>query len=274
MLCTIPLKITVVDNQPVGDGLVTNETQPLMQTGLIHMEEFTLFITSSLAKLCNFQERQRTHTLVTILSTALPQVSPSSTLSHHYDRKPRHHTNNGLAEGISGSAGSLYGSNTSLPKNCIYPLSAPETWAMEDYIKEALSFSFICPFTSLSASGFFFVERKDGRLQPCIDYWGLNAITVKHPYPLPGTTSSVTTGVQFDPDTRERWKTASITSQGHYEYLVMPYVLTNAPAVFQSFIANIFRDILNQCIIIYKDNILIYSKTYTAPVSHVHNVSQ
>lgn len=56
---------------------------------------------------------------------------------------------------------------------------------MEAYIEEALASGFIHPSTSPAAAGFFFVEKKDGGLQPCIDYRGLNAITVKYSYPLP-----------------------------------------------------------------------------------------
>lgn len=58
---------------------------------------------------------------------------------------------------------------------------------MDDYIEEALALAagYICPSTSLVAAGFFFVEKKDGGLRPCIPYCGLNAITVRYPYSLP-----------------------------------------------------------------------------------------
>ncbi|KAK3507825.1 hypothetical protein QTP70_001072 [Hemibagrus guttatus] len=56
---------------------------------------------------------------------------------------------------------------------------------MEDYIKGALAAGHIWPSTSLAAAGFFFIEKKDRGLRPCIDYQGLNAITVRYPYPLP-----------------------------------------------------------------------------------------
>ncbi|KAK3567221.1 hypothetical protein QTP86_014214 [Hemibagrus guttatus] len=75
--------------------------------------------------------------------------------------------------------------NAMLPKNRVYPLSLPETKAMEDYIEEALSAGHIHISTSPVAAGFFFVKKKDGGLHPCIDYCGLNAITVCYPYPFP-----------------------------------------------------------------------------------------
>ncbi|KAK3557600.1 hypothetical protein QTP70_030531 [Hemibagrus guttatus] len=77
--------------------------------------------------------------------------------------------------------------NAMPPKNpvYIYPLSLPESKAMDEYIKEALSFGFIWPSTSPAVAGFFFVEKKDGGLRLCIDYRGLNSFTVHYRYPLP-----------------------------------------------------------------------------------------
>lgn len=56
---------------------------------------------------------------------------------------------------------------------------------METYVEEALANGFIRPSTSPAASSFFFVGKKDGGLRPCIDYRGLNSVTVKYRYPLP-----------------------------------------------------------------------------------------
>ncbi|KAK3551983.1 hypothetical protein QTP70_031635 [Hemibagrus guttatus] len=72
-----------------------------------------------------------------------------------------------------------------LPKGRVYPLSIPENKAMEEYISEALQQGFIRPSTSLAASSFFFVAKKDGGLRPCIDYRVLNSQMVKFAYPLP-----------------------------------------------------------------------------------------
>ncbi|XP_063805039.1 uncharacterized protein LOC134983236 [Pseudophryne corroboree] len=71
------------------------------------------------------------------------------------------------------------------PKGRTYPLSVPETKAMSDYIQENLQKGFIRPSSSPAGAGFFFVKKKDGGLRPCIDYRGLNNITVKNSYPLP-----------------------------------------------------------------------------------------
>ncbi|KAI2646319.1 Transposon Tf2-8 polyprotein [Labeo rohita] len=81
--------------------------------------------------------------------------------------------------------------NTSPPRSHVYPLTVPETQAMEEYTEEALSYGFIRPSTSPAASGFFFVEKKDGGLCRCIDYRALNAITVRNHHPLPLIPSSL-----------------------------------------------------------------------------------
>ncbi len=135
---------------------------------------------------------------------------------------------------------------------------------------------FIRASTSPAGAGFFFVEKKDGRLRTCIDYRGLNNVTVKFCYPLPLVPSvlvqlrEATIYTKLDLRSAynlirikegDEWKTAFFTtSRGHCEYQVMPYGLANLPAVFQSFINYIFRDLLNQYVVVYIDDILIYSQ--------------
>ncbi|KAK3527085.1 hypothetical protein QTP86_010840, partial [Hemibagrus guttatus] len=146
--------------------------------------------------------------------------------------------------------------NTSLPKGRIYPLSLPESKAMEDYIETALAAGHIWPSTSPAAAGFFFVCKRDGGLRPCNDYRGLNAITVRYPYPLPLVPAVLEqlrgARVFTKLDLRsaynlvcickgDEWKTVFHTTRGHYEYCVMPFGLTNAPAVFQA-INEVFRE--------------------------------
>ncbi len=141
--------------------------------------------------------------------------------------------------------------NVMPPKSKVYPLSRHESKAMEDYIEEALNLGFIRPSTSPAAAGFFFVEKRDGSLRPCIDYRGLNNVTVKFRYPLPLVPAALEqlreVKIYTKLDLRsaynlirikegDEWKTAFFTTGGHYEYFVMPFGLANAPAVFQSFI--------------------------------------
>uniref|UniRef100_A0A673W8Q5 Gypsy retrotransposon integrase-like protein 1 n=1 Tax=Salmo trutta TaxID=8032 RepID=A0A673W8Q5_SALTR len=177
--------------------------------------------------------------------------------------------------------------NAALPRSHVYPLSQEETAAMETYVTESLGQGYIRPSISPASSSFFFVKKKEGGLRPCIDYRGLNAITVGFSYPLPLIATAVESfhGAKFFTklDLRsaynlvrikkgDEWKTAFSTTSGHYEYLVMPYGLKNAPAVFQSFVDEILRDLHGQGVIVYIDDILIYSATRSAHVSLVRKV--
>ncbi|KAK3548135.1 hypothetical protein QTP70_004874 [Hemibagrus guttatus] len=158
---------------------------------------------------------------------------------------------------------------------------------MEDYIKTALAAGHIRPSTSPAAAGFFFVSKKDGDLRPCIDYRGLNAITVWYPYPLPLVPSALEqlrgARVFTKLDLRsvynllrirkeDEWKTAFHTTRGHYEYCVMPFGLTNTPAVFQALINEVFRDLLGKGVIAYIDDILVYSTSIEEHVRQVREV--
>ncbi len=81
-------------------------------------------------------------------------------------------------------------SGTSPPKGHLYSLSRPEREAMDKYIKESLNAGLIHPSSLPAGAGFFFVKKKDGSLRPCIDYRGLNNITIRNRYPLPQISSA------------------------------------------------------------------------------------
>ncbi|KAK3562970.1 hypothetical protein QTP86_012590 [Hemibagrus guttatus] len=158
---------------------------------------------------------------------------------------------------------------------------------MEEYIETALAAGHIQPSTSPAAAGFFFVGKKDGGLRPCIDYRGLNAITVPYPYPLPLVPAALEQlrGARLFTKLHLRsaynlvrirkgneWKTAFHTTHGQYEYRVMPFGFTNAPAVFQALINGVFQDLLGKGVIAYIDDILVYSKSLEEHVLHVREV--
>ncbi|KAK7929110.1 hypothetical protein WMY93_005505 [Mugilogobius chulae] len=176
-----------------------------------------------------------------------------------------------------------------LPSSRLYNLSRPEYEAMEKYINDSLAAGIIRPSSSPVGAGFFFVGKKDLTLRPCIDYRGLNNITIKNKYPLPLLDSA------FQPlhnatifsklDLRnayhlvrirdgDEWKTAFKTPLGHFEYLVMPFGLTNAPAVFQAMINDVLRDFLNRFVFVYLDDILIFSSSPEEHMVHVRQVLQ
>ena len=176
-----------------------------------------------------------------------------------------------------------------LPTSRLYNLSCPEKEAMELYITDSVAAGIIRPSSSPVGAGFFFFNKKDKSLRPCIDFRGLNNITVKNKYPLPLLTPA------FEPlqgaalftkvDLRnayhlvrirqgDEWKTAFNSPLGHFEYLVMPFGLTNAPAVFQALVNDVLRDFLNRFVFVYLDDILIFSKNQEEHKNHVRQVLQ
>uniref|UniRef100_A0A673BEJ7 Gypsy retrotransposon integrase-like protein 1 n=1 Tax=Sphaeramia orbicularis TaxID=375764 RepID=A0A673BEJ7_9TELE len=127
------------------------------------------------------------------------------------------------------------------------------------------------------------------RGRPCIDYRGLNDITIRKRYPLPLMSSAfeLLHGARIFTklDLRntyhlvrikdgDEWKTAFNTPSGHCEYLVMPFGLTNAPAVFQALVNDVLRYMLNKFVFVYLDDILIFSPDEETHVQHVRQFHQ
>lgn len=138
-------------------------------------------------------------------------------------------------------------------------------------------------------AGFFFVAKKDKTLHPCIDYWGLNEISVKNKYPLPLSllllsfsrvqlssprwiSRTLTILCGSSQGTSGRWP--SIPLLGHFEYVVVPFGLRNAQAVFHALVNDVLRDYINHFVLAYLDDILIFSKNLPDHVSHVRQVLQ
>ena len=170
------------------------------------------------------------------------------------------------------------------PFGPIYGLSEPELKTLKIYIEENLAKGFIRHSKSPAGSPILFVKKKDGTLRLCIDYRGLNRVTVRNRYPLPlipELLDRLRAGRIFSKiDLRgaynlvrikpgDEWKTAFRTRYGHFEYMVMPFGLTNAPAIFQHMMNDIFREYLDQFVVIYLDDILIFSQDYIEHTKHV-----
>jgi hypothetical protein len=132
-----------------------------------------------------------------------------------------------------------------------------------------------------------FVKKKDGLMRMCIDYRELNKVTIKNRYPLPRIDDLLDQlqGVRvfFKVDLRLGYhqvqvkeedipKTAFRTRYGHYEFLVMSFGLTNAPAVFMDTMNRVFHDYLDQFTVVFIDDILIYSKMSEEHNEHLRKV--
>jgi len=176
---------------------------------------------------------------------------------------------------------------TSPPLGTLYSLSPVELSALWTFIDENLNTGFIHPTTSSHTAPVLFVKKKDGSLRLCIDFRGLNKITKKDHYPLPLISdlldSPSRAKIYSKIDLRhayhlvwiapgDEWKTTFRTCYGSYKWLVMPFGLTNAPAAFQRFVNTIFADMLDVCIIMYLDDILIYSEDMESHQQHVQEV--
>ena len=142
-------------------------------------------------------------------------------------------------------------------------------------LQELLEKGFIRPSVSPWGAPMLFVKQKDGTLRLCVDYRQLNKMTVKNKYPLPriddlfdqlkGPSVFSKIDLRFvyhqlrikDVDVH---KTTFRTSYGHYEFLEMPFGLTNTPAAFMDLINRVFRPYLDQFFVVFIDDILVYSK--------------
>ncbi|GJW18602.1 putative reverse transcriptase domain-containing protein [Tanacetum coccineum] len=168
-----------------------------------------------------------------------------------------------------------------------YRLAPFELEELSGQLKELQYKGFIRPSLSPWGAPVLFVKKKDGSFRMCIDYRELNKLTVKNRYPLPRIDDlfDQLQGSQFFSkiDLRSGYhqlrvheddipKTAFRTRYGHFEFTVMPFGLTNAPAIFMDLMNRVCRPYLDKFVIVFIDNILIYSKTQEEHVEHLRLV--
>lgn len=160
------------------------------------------------------------------------------------------------------------------PYGPLYNLSGRELEILREYLEKALASGWIQHSTGPAGAPILFVPKKDGTLRLCVDYRGLNSMTIKNRCPLPliSETLDRLCGARYltrldlkDAYHRIRirpgdeWKTAFRTRYGHFEYLVMPFGLCNAPATFQAYVNRTLSALLDTCVAVYLDDILIYT---------------
>ncbi|XP_073272086.1 uncharacterized protein [Primulina huaijiensis] len=155
-----------------------------------------------------------------------------------------------------------------------YRMAPAELKELKEQLQELLDKKQIRPSVSPWGAPVLFVKKKDGSMRLCIDYRELNKITVKNKYPLPRIDDlfdqlkgaavfsklDLRTGYhQLKVRAEDIPKTAFRTRYGHYEFTVMPFGLTNAPAAFMDLMNRVFKPFLDQFIVVFIDDILVYS---------------
>ncbi|KAL1914349.1 uncharacterized protein VTP21DRAFT_8988 [Calcarisporiella thermophila] len=176
---------------------------------------------------------------------------------------------------------------TEPPARAPYRMSQPELQELKRQIDELLEKEFIKPSTSPYGAPVIFAPKRDGTLRLCTDYRALNKATIKNRYPLPRiddlldqlhgakyfTRIDLRQGYhQIRVASEDTHKTAFRTRYGSYEYLVLPFGLCNAPATFMRLMNETFAPFLDKCVLVYLDDILIYSKNYQEHLTHIRKV--
>jgi len=164
--------------------------------------------------------------------------------------------------------------------NCkIYPMTHGEGDSLKEFIKEQLEKGYIRPSKSLYSSPFFFIKKKDGKLQLVQDYQQLNTLTVKNQYPLPlipelidhlqNTTLFTKLDIQWGYNNvqikdGDQWKGAFKTNLGLYKPCVMFFGLMNSPSTFQTMMDTIFQSLIETGkVVVYMDDILVATPNNT-----------
>ncbi|XP_040948667.1 uncharacterized protein [Gossypium hirsutum] len=177
--------------------------------------------------------------------------------------------------------------NTEPPARAPYRMSPPELEELRKQIRELLDAGFIKPSKAPFGAPVLFERKHDGSLRLFIDYRALNKITVKNRYPIPLIADL------FDQLGSARWftkldlrsgyyqvrvaegdepKIACVTRYGSFEFLVMPFGLTNAPATFCTLMNKVLQPFLDRFVVVYLDDIVVYSKTLEEHVGHLREV--
>ncbi|XP_073159031.1 uncharacterized protein [Henckelia pumila] len=165
-----------------------------------------------------------------------------------------------------------------------YRMTPLELKELKEQLEDLLAKGYIRPSVSPWGAPVLFVRKKDGSMRLCIDYRQLNKATVKNKYPLPRIDDLFDqlqgSSIYSKIDLRSGYhrlrvreadvpKTSFRTRYGHFEFLVMPFGVTNAPVVFMDLMNRIFQKYVDKFVVIFIDDILIYSKNEIEHAEHL-----
>uniref|UniRef100_A0A0G4GL95 Reverse transcriptase domain-containing protein n=1 Tax=Chromera velia CCMP2878 TaxID=1169474 RepID=A0A0G4GL95_9ALVE len=172
------------------------------------------------------------------------------------------------------------------PARAPYRLSYGQLDELRRQLDSYLEKGHIRPSTSLYAAPVLFVQKADGMQRMCIDFTGLNKITVRDKFPIPHPEEllshlhsakffSSLDLRQYFHQTRIREgdeeKTAFVTRYGSFEWLVMPFALCNAPSISMRLIMDVLRPLLDKCVVVFIDDVFVFSRT---PEEHIEHINQ
>jgi hypothetical protein len=170
-----------------------------------------------------------------------------------------------------------------------FKMTTPELAELKEHIKELVENGFIHPSSSAWGAPMIFVPKKDGTQRLCMDYRALNEVTIKNKYPLPRIDDlfdQLRGACMFSKiDLRSGYhqlkvrecdipRTAFILRYGLYEFTVMSFGLTNAPAYFMYRMNKVFFEYLDKFVVVFIDDILVYSRSEEENEEHLHLVLQ
>ena len=174
-----------------------------------------------------------------------------------------------------------------MPWGPLYGMSEQELRGLREWLDKQVAASKITKLNSSAGAPILLVKIPDGSFDLCVDYCASNKVTIKNRYPLllmtelreRLNTAKVFTKLDLENGyhlvrmaKEDEEKTAFRTRFGLYHWKVMPFGLCNAPAMFQSMMNNIFHDLLDNGVIVYLDDILIYTENVDKHIPLVQEV--